>query len=398
MSSNSNIVNTALSVLSTLALVFALSMLFGCSSSPTVVASTEDSAPTEQQEKQPNESVAASTGDISVTEQEVDDYISQYRAYIGAEEDAAFATLLDEAGQTPETIRKQAIETLLAQRLLRAETEEAGISIADEDIDAYIQDVRDGLGYVSDDGWKSVLDITGYDDLEAYRYDVETKLLLESMLASKNGDMSASEVEMIVLADANPSDYTGAYLVEAVFPSSASYKASRFMGQMEGKTLDEFREETAAAVEAGNAEEIVEAGWTCLDSNFSGAAVEALEKAVAGDIVMWQEDNGGYVVAYVSEVFYPLSSGRVDYASMPDEIRRVLASDASKQKRANLSSSYMKGLIDSADISMSDMPSDASYNVDMTLSSYGEDSTLSEDEISESISNQISALESAGNE
>lgn len=398
MSSNTNTARTALSALSAIALAFALSMLCGCSSSPTVVASVEDPAPVEQQEKQPNESVAASVGEISVTEQEVDDYISQYRAYIGAEEDAAFATLLDETGQTPETIRKQAVETLLAQRLLRAEAEEAEISIADEDIDAYIQNVRDGLGYASDDGWKSVLDITGYDDPEAYRYDVETKLLLESMLASKNGDMSASEVEMIVMADANPSDYTGAYLVEAVFPNSASYKASRFMGQMKGKTLDEFREEAAAAVESGSAEEVVESGWTCLSSDFSGAAAEALGNAKAGNVAMWQEDNGDYVVAYVGEVFYPLSSGRVDYASMPDEIRRTLASDASKQKRFNIASSYMKGLLDSADISVSDMPSDASYNVDMTLSSYGEDSTLSEDEISESISNQISALESAGNE
>lgn len=396
-----------IALVSTLALA---TILTGCSSSPTVVASAPDASQSQAQNQQnaqntsdtpSNEDIAATAGELSVTEQEVSDFIKQWRAYAGVEEDSAFATLLDESGKTPSDIRTDAIDTLLSRKALVQKAQESGIEVNDEELDQYIADIKDGLGYATDDkGWKSTLDISGYDSEEQYRDDILAKMLLEKLVMAENPNVEASEVEMITLANSSLSDYTGLYVVEVVFPGGSGAAASRFASSLGSSVEDpeQFRAAAEQAVEAGSATEVVEAGWTCLDDSLSGAKTEALTDGYAGEIEMWQEDDGTYHVGYVAEVFAPKNTGRVDYQNMPADIKARLASDASAVKRATATSTYMDKLLRSLEVQTSDMPEDAVYNVDMTLSTYGEDDTLSEEEITASAANQIAAMENAGDD
>lgn len=380
-------------------LTLPLSILTGCSSSPTVVATASNTATQNQPAPEPvdNNDVAGSADGVSVSEQEVSDYISQYRTYIGASDDVSFATLLDQAGQTPEDIRNEAIEMLLAQKLVHKKAEENNIEVSADELDAYIKDVKAGMGYASDDmGWKRTLGTSGYDNEEKYRFDIETKMLLEKLVAAENPNMETTEVQMLVLANSNVKSYTGEYVVETIFSAGHGSAASSLASQAEGTSIEEFEELSQQAVESGKAEEVIETGWSCL-SNLDSALVEELSKANAGDVVMAQADDGSYHVMYVKEVFVPTSVGTIDFANMPQDIRARLASDASKQNRANLTNNYLSTLKDNMTVQYSSMPDDAPYNVDMTLSTYGEDDTLSEDELQSTVQEGISAIENASN-
>lgn len=386
----------AMAAIATFLAVLAL-VLVGCSESPRVVATaTNSSVQQPAPVPQDNNDVAGSTGDVSVTEQEVADYIAQYRKYVGATDDGAFATLLDQAGQTPADLRKEAIDVLLSRKLVREQAREHGIEVSGDELDRYIEDIKAGLGYASDEqGWSRTLGTSGYDDEGEYRSDIETKMLLEKLVASENPDLAATEVQMLVHANNNVEDYTGDYIVEVVFPAGSGAAASRFASQAQGKTLAAFRESAADAVGEGTAREVSETGWTCL-SNVDDSIMQELAGAVPGDVVMAQADDGTYHVVYVGEMFAPAASGIVDYANMPEEIRERLASDASKQNRTNLTNNYLSDIRNGLDVQYSDMPEDAPYNVDMTLSSYGKSSTQSEEEIQNNIKDSIAAMESAG--
>lgn len=386
-------------VLAALAMSSFLS-LAGCSSSPKVVATASNTAVSvPSQDTQPleeNSDIAGSVEDVSVTEQEVSDYISQYRTYIGAESDVSFATLLDQAGQTPEDIRKDAIDTLLARKLVSKRAEEKGLSVSSDELDQYIADIKDGLGYATDEtGWERTLGTSGYDDEEGYRNDIETKMLLEKLIAADNPDTEATEVQMLVYANKNIGDYTGDYIVEAVFPAGNGAAASNLTSAAQKVDLDEFLSLAQKAVEDGSASQVSETGWTCL-ADVDNAIIEALDGKSAGDIVMAQADDGTYHVVYIKEMFVPTSVGTVDFANIPDAIRSRLASDASAENRTNLANSYLRDLVNKANVQYADMPSDAPYNVDITLSTYGERDTLSEEELRNSVQEGISAIEAAG--
>lgn len=381
------------------ALVLSVIALAGCSSTPPSVATSPDTPVPEQVEESENTDIAATAGECSITEQQVEDYISQYRTYIEAEDDIDFATLLDEAGQTPEDIRQDAIHKLMETELLYKEAEKQGVSAADDEIDAYIASAKDGLGYSSDDeGWTSILDISGY-DAEQYRRDVETKLLLDKLVGAQNNNFEATEGQMLALADKSPEDYLGYNIVEVVYPANAGSTASTFADKMvNANGARQFREAAAEQVDKGLAEEVVDAGWTSTNEKISYAVLNALVDAEVGDTVFCQDDDGTYKVVYVEEGYLPAANGRLSLGDMPEPIKAKLKSDASALNRQVAVQDYLDNLYDQAEVSINEMPQNAPYNVDMTLSIYGDENTLTDEEM-ESISQEhVSNMEKAEQE
>lgn len=388
-------------IASTLALAAVLAAssatLAGCNSSPNVVASAPTSTAQADNVNSPDtledDAIAARTRSVEVTEGEVERFISQYRTYIGATNDADFATLLDQAGATPEDIRKTAIEQLLKNKLAAAKAAEAGIEVTDDELSEYISSVKDGLGYSENSqGWSDALDVSGYDE-DAYQEDVRTKLLIEKLIGQENGSMEASESQMLAYANDNPTDYVGANLIIIEFKTSQRSSALEFCKSVEGANISEFRELAAEEVGSGRAQQVVDWGWTAINVP-SSVVLQATAELQPGQCVTVQDDDGLYKVLYVSEIFVLQPSGRVDYANMPDDLKSKLKSDASAANRANIVSHYLDGLYSEDEVSIADIPANASYNVDMTLSSYGaDDGTLSDEEMAANAANQIAQME-----
>lgn len=372
--------------------------LAGCSTSPTVVATSAPSS-SEQEDNvtyMDRDAIAATSGDVSVTEGEVADYIAQYRNYAKLEDDVQFATLLDESGSTPADVRSSAIEQLMRGKLAVARAEENGIEVIDEEINEYISSVKDSLGYSgSAKSWSDTLDVSGYDD-ESYRRDVKTKLIIEKLVGRDAGDMTATESQMIAYANSNPTDYVGADLVEVQFSAGQRRAAEAFAKAADGKFEEEFRSLAASEVGSGAAEKVIDWGWTCIKAPSSVVAL-AVAEMTPGQCKVVQDDDGAYKVVYVSAIFVLQANGRVDYANMPDALKAKLRSDASVDNRDRIVTDYLRGLYESTEVVIAAMPADADYNVDMTLSTYGDDDSVSDAEVEAASQDQLAAMEAVEN-
>lgn len=343
----------------------------------------------------PNAVAATINEDITITEGEIEDFAARYRTYAGADSEEAFATLLDETGSTPEEFRAEVIKQIASDQLVRVQAQEDGVSISDEEIDDYINSVKDGLGYATDvKSWKSSLDIAGYSE-DSYRYDVETKLLLEKLVASNMSFAEATETEMMSYANSNLSNYIGANIVTVTFPASKGGAAASFARAASGMTEDEFISAANNQVDSGNANEMSYDGWTCINIPDS-ALLQKIATASASDAVVAQQNNGTYKVAYIKEVYMPTRAGRIEFSTMPSDIKAKLKSDTSAYNRSLLAAEYLDRLYEAATVVINEMPSGAAYNVDMSLSTYGvEDDSLSDEEVSNMTSEQVEAMTSA---
>jgi hypothetical protein len=67
-------------------------------------------------------------------------------------------------------------------------------------------------------------------------------------------------------------------------------------------------------------------------------------------------------------------------------------------KLNNIANNYMQDLYGSVSVTINDMDDDVPYNVDLALSEYSEDDTLTDDEVNDMTSAQVAELENLASE
>lgn len=338
--------------------------------------------------------IAASGPGYQVTEQEVSDYISQYRKYIDCSDDVKWATLLDESNQSPADVRQSAIEYLALGKIIEQKANELGIEATDDEIAQIVNDAKTDAGLSGNDsGWKSLLKATGYTE-DGYSTDAKRTVLSRKICEQEVTFTEPSDAQIQAYGNTAPGRYLGKEVIIVTFPSSARVAANALADSSHGISEQDFREAAANSADANGNVTVADAVWDCLiETTF--VYDNAISGIVPGNAVAFQDDDGNYKVAFVVAEYILPYNGRLDMTTMPDEIYAALKSDAAMYHRELARNNYLDSLLDVSALTISDMPANAPYNVDMTLSTYGDESTTSENEnaMNEMISNQIAELE-----
>ena len=362
------------------AAVIAILGCAGCSSGPTTIAHSNTEGTTNANVKVPVSGTAAKADGFEVTEQEVADYIAQYRLYANAEDDSAWASLLDKSEMTPENARAQAIDKLVLSKAVAARAEKAGISVSDDEMKQIIEDRRNETGSKTDSAWLALLQTSGYADQAAYEEDIRNAVLLERLFTAENPASSVSEAALEQFSYDHVDAYLGVKTVSIVYPSYASAAASAAASKFEeNASASDFRDFAASQVDSGAAEKVSEDGWSCLSTEISSYATAALQDAHAGSAVMYTEADGTIKVSFVIEEYQADRNGRPDFNSMPKEIKDRLTDDCVNAARVQAMSDYASSLISDAKVQVNPMPKGLPYDVSMDLSSYGTETTAEQD-------------------
>ena len=358
----------------------AIACLAGCSSSPTTIAHSNTEGTANTNVKVPVEGTAAKAASFEVSEQEVADYIAQYRLYANAENDSDWAALLDKSGMTPEDARSQAIEKIALSKAVSAKAAEAGIEVSDDEMKKIIEDRRAETDTKSDSAWLALLQTSGYADQAAYEEDVRNAVLLERLFAAENPDAAVSEASLEQFSYDHVEAYLGLKTVSIVYPSYASAAASAAASKFsDGTTAATFRDFAASQVDDGDATSVEEDGWSCLSTTISSYAEAALEGAHAGQVVSYSEADGTLKVSFVLEEYQADRNGRPEFSSMPEEIKARLTDDYINTTRVQSMSNYVSSLLTNANLQVNPMPKNLPYDVSMDLSSYGTETTAEQD-------------------
>lgn len=343
------------------------------------------------------EKVAASAYGHDITEQEVADYIAQFRFYVNATDDAAWATYLDQNKLAASDVRKQAIDELAKRYALDAKADEHGIKITDEEVDKAVKDSRELYGYADDDqGWADFLS-SSYSDAKKYRDDVYYVLLRNKVAVEEIAYEEPSTPQLLTYANDNPDQYAGKKIRLLIYPSGYDYAAEKALDALmeDGKVSNaELLEYADAESQSGIDVELKEPQWTSI-APVSGTAQSLLAGLGVGQAGIYTDDNGLPVLIYVDEQYTTKRNGQFDLSAMPEPIMAKLKSDTVFDSRSKAIEQMMNNLIlDESQVSINDMPSGLPYDVDMSLSSYGKAPTenLNTEEM---VSNQIAEMENA---
>lgn len=370
----------------------------GCkSSSPFKAADSGDSAQTTQPEEKPVEGIAAKGKNIEITEQEVSDFIKQYRMYSGTETDAKWATFLDESGKTVEDIRKQTIEKLAVNKIIEMKAAEKGISVDDEYITSEIDKTKEELGLQDDaDGWKQLLETTKFDS-DSFRADVKLNLLTDLVVESEVEMEAPTDAQIQSFVNSSPSDYTGKKTITIVYPSNKQMEAKKVAKSFEnGTDENSFRTFAAEQVERDIATRINDFTWSCLIQT-TAAFDSAIENLKPGEVTYFQDNDGTHRVVLCTASYIVPYYGNLIMKDMPDEIKKQAATDYSIKNRQAQEDKYKEELLQELELEITPMPENLPYAVDMENSTYGTEMTTKEKEeiANQMAENRINELEKA---
>lgn len=375
-------------------LLIAVIALSGCSSTNTNSNTQENTVST-------GEGIAAVVdGTSEITEEEVSKYINQYRLYNNLESDADWASLLDESGTTAADARQSAIEHFALNIAVQKKAEEVGISVEDSEIDDQVTAIRTSTGATSDTAWQDLLTTSGYDSEDEYREDTRIALLTDKLVASISTTSEPSDAQLQSYANLNTEDYVGKKLVITRFAASRSSSASALVAELGSTTTEEnFRSVSEKYINSGKASSIESAGWTCLMNDASANMDDAIADKEVGELASWTDDDGTLIVAYIAEEYYQTNSDKVILSEMPSEIRQQLETNTAANTRSVERTNYLNDLLNNVEITVADMPEGLDYDVDMSLSTYGEETTSAEDEAAaqELINEGVNELIAANN-
>ena len=145
----------------------------------------------EQERRAVPASAAAVINGETITEQEVIEYIAQFREGAALTSDSSWAGFMKENGYTTESIRKEVLDYLIDQQLLKQAIHEQGVIVTQEEIDAELAEVK--RSFDSEDAYRDALSESNLTEASYLEQVVEPQLLRAKLADAVLGDLDPDD-------------------------------------------------------------------------------------------------------------------------------------------------------------------------------------------------------------
>ena len=323
---------------------------------------------------------AATFNGSKITEQEVNDYIDQYRKYNSYTDDTAWAKYLKSSNLTAETVRKNAISQLAEKIAVKAKCDQENITVSDDDVNSRYDEVKKQYSqYGGEDVFNNSLKNMGYTE-QSYKDDLKYDMLRSKLLDKMVQAEEPSDADLQKEANDNAKKYTGKKSYNIVFKvddtsdttamDAAKKKAQAFIDDLKkSDNVDEalFAKKAKELVDNGTASEASDVGWSGQNS-FVTAYTDALDKLEVGKYTEEPvESSYGYHVIFCEDEFMPNADGGVTLASMPDDLKEALKATVKQSNLNTKQDKYLSMLVNDTSLNVKAMPKGLPYDVDMKL-------------------------------
>lgn len=309
--------------------------------------------------------VAATVGDVAISEEEVTDYIEGFRSKNeNCETDEGWASFLATAGYTTESMRAYVLETaFIPKAVVRANCATLGISVSDEELDRVIEQER---AYYEQrygaDSWASVLSSYGYDE-ESWRENEEDRLLEERCKAQVVGEVEPTQSQFQAYVNQNAVSYNGKHSYYLRFEGVE--EAQEALGRLGGTEAE------VSLARFGELGEAVNGGWSSVQAdqdNLSTAYIAALNELEAHHVSEPVEDGEGVVLILCNRTFSAEADAYVSAKKLPHGIREALREDCATTLADDAFEAWLEQATEEAHVVINDMPAGLPYDVNVALS------------------------------
>ena len=313
--------------------------------------------------------VAATFGDVQVTESEVNDYTADFRARNDLEDDEAWADYLSSEGLTAKTWRERAISSIVKPMLLKQKAAEKGIAPDETRIDEQIAADKESAGIDKDDeeAWERYLASTGT-DAERYRADLEAASVEQQLIMEEvglNPIESADTVNSYI--DKNLKTRVVRRYRVLIFDTAEAAQAA--IDDMAGLSGDELaarfdtwldRDDSDVTTTAGGGD----MGWD-IASNLGAAQDELNQEMVEeGELSTAPHEIDGKYYVFLCRKRFIFEEGTTYDDLADDEMKNYVLTSATIENWATLTDNYVSKLLEDAGVQVSPMPSGLPYDVD----------------------------------
>lgn len=332
---------------------------------------------------------AAKYGTLSyIWEQEVTDYIADYRASMGYADctDEEWATFLKSNSLTPEKLRLSTINQLLCDRVVEEECARLGITVSDEEVNKTLETIKYYYAYGDDQTWEELLSASGrsqQDVFDMYKLQLlKMKLYNDQVEMPEVNDTDVKNYMSSISSSLESYNLKHSYCLRikvtdevSALDATATAESARAELMADGVNLENFQsivvlygtDDTLAETYGGN-------GWDIDSSSYSTGYQNALAATEVGEVSEVFTDGDDVSFIWV-DATYDFPSGdtaiaNADLSEMPDTLKSYLEDSAAYWKWEEYRCpSYLNTLVTRAKLTSFAMPSNVPYNVDMSLAS-----------------------------
>ena len=336
---------------------------------------------------------AATVNGVSIPESEITETIESVRAQSGLDTEEAWGSFLASSGMTPESVREQIIDSYVNQELIKIGATELGVSVDSAEVDTYVESMKANFG--DDEAWKQALEQAGFTE-ESYRESIENSLLQQQISAHFEEQAEPSDEELLESAKTYASYYDGAKRSSHIlFDAGDEATAADVLARIKSGELD-FADAAKEYSKDSSAENGGDVGWD-RSTTYVTEYQEALDGLAVDEVSdLVTTEYGIHIIKCTSVFTAPEEVTILD--QLPAEFQETLKSMAASTKASSDYQEWLDQLKESADIVINPIPSDASYNIDMTKYEQAAESASAESASTESESAEAESAESASAE
>ncbi len=323
------------------------------------------------------DAVAATVNDTKILESDVTSSIEAIRSNYGLDDDDSWGKFLAQNSMTPESIRKQMIDSYVNQALAEQGAADRGVSVDDSEVDSYVQTMK--ANYSGDDAWNNALKEAGFTE-DSYRERIKDSLLSQKLSQSFTdavSDDSFSDDTLNSYASMYASYFKGAKKSSHIlFAADDTETAQKVLDQINAGEItfedaaEQYSTDTGSASDGGNV------GWDKLNS-FVTEYTDALSDLDKDQVSGLVTSTYGIHIIKCTDVFQPADDANITYVDLPSEFQDTIKSMLKSNQGQSDYSDWLAEQKENANIVINDMPEKVSYNVDM--SKYQEDASSSDD-------------------
>ena len=304
---------------------------------------------------------AATVNGVSIPESDITKTIESVRTQSGLDTEEAWGQFLVSNNMMPESVREQIIDSYVNQELIKSGAAELGVSVESSEVDTYVDSMKANFG--DDDAWKEALQQAGFTE-ESYRESIETSLLQQKISAHFEESAEVTDKDVLDSAKMYASYYDGAKRSSHIlFDAGDEATAADVLEKIKSGELD-FADAAKQYSKDSSAEKGGDVGWD-RTTTFVTEYQEALDGLAAGEVSELVTSQYGIHIIKCTEVFTaPEELTSLD--QLPADFQETFKSMAASTKASTAYQEWLEKLKESADIKINEMPSNASYNIDLT--------------------------------
>ena len=305
--------------------------------------------------------VAATVGDVPISEDTVTKYIESIRFQMGVTDEDSWGNWLAQNGYTPESVREEVVNSYVQRELIKKGADERGITVDSTEVDGYVDQMKQN--YDTDEKWQEALTQAGMTEDE-YRSEIELQLKNRGLLESFASDEEPSEEDLLQYAQMYATTYDGAKRSSHIlFDSGDEATAREVLDKLNAGELD-FAEAAKEYSKDGSASDGGDVGWDKTSSFVEEyqTALDGLEKDQMSGLVT--STYGIHIIKCTDVFTAPEEVTSLD--QIPSDWVDSIKSSLKSQKQNEAYQQWLEEYKESSDVVINPMPEGLPYAVDMS--------------------------------